>query len=503
MSRFRCLAAAAVTMLAALPLAGQVCDPNPYEPYVFILFDTSGSMNWSPPCSQARFDAAQCSPLCPTGDCFVPLQGDDPGSKLYQMKEAVQTAVAGQTGIQFGFASFNQDQLYARAKHWVYAATSNGPIIPGWGPYPAAGALEVFGLDWPCDTGNLDNEIGCYTTRPADLSDVWERTRIQRLPKGGMAFTTPVSFFTRHAGIIYKVTYTPVPGSTLGGPSLSVTVKTAKCANSACTSTTFVGQTTTSWSRSAEFLSWDNASSSNPSRTNPQLSYFTSTVMDASAGNTCAGWDPNTDSVADSSGGYTLRFATNSSDPRGAALYTGDVLPWDWMADHNAEIQARLAPNLIFNPAATPDFGISRYLNNTRSGADSFLRLRNEWERPLIATGSTPLGSSLESFRTWYTAWKEIAAVNDPDWACRRKALILVTDGDSTCTDDPCPTAASLFSEDGISVFVVGFGTALQSYHPQLSCIATSGGTGAPSLPETKQELIALLNAIFAAATAP
>ena len=43
------------------------------DPYVFILFDTSGSMHWSPQCTQEQYDTGICDFLCPEGDCFVPL----------------------------------------------------------------------------------------------------------------------------------------------------------------------------------------------------------------------------------------------------------------------------------------------------------------------------------------------------------------------------------------------------------------------------------------------
>jgi hypothetical protein len=125
MSKCRFLAAAAA--LAALPLAGQSpCDPNPSSPYVFVLLDTSGSLSWTSKCTQDQLDAGQCSTLCPTGECFAPLQGDDPSSKFYQIKEALQTAVAGQTGIQFGFASFNLLQTAPRSRA--------GAPTPPWAP---------------------------------------------------------------------------------------------------------------------------------------------------------------------------------------------------------------------------------------------------------------------------------------------------------------------------------------------------------------------------------
>lgn len=484
-------------------------DPLP-EPYVFLLLDTSGSMNWSPSCTQAQYDAGDCSFLCPTGDCFVPLQGDDPASKLYQLKEGLQTSLAGQTGVQLGFASYNQDTLGVRSKHWLYEAQSGGPTIPGWGSYPAAGSREVFGFIWGCDTGSGDNEIGCYSTKPADLPDAWELSRVQRLPKAGSAFNQSVIFYLRSGTTYYKVTYSPAAGSVPGAPAVIVNVRIDRCNHSGCTGVTLVGQTSIPWTRVSEFISWDNGA---VNRLNPMMGFFSDLAMDASAGNTCSGWDPNTDTASDLSSGYNLRWPTNASDPRGPFFTVGDVIPLDWSQDHNLDIQARLAPNLAVNPVAVPDFGISSYLQDVPLPGQSYLRLKNEGARPLIASGSTPLGNSLRSFRTWYSGcasgvcplgagWKGVAAANDPLWPCRRKLLVVLADGEETCNSDPCATASVLRTQEGVLTYMVAFGYS-PTGGPSISCIAYNGGTGSPLFPQTKTELIDALNAIFTAAKSP
>lgn len=55
--------------------------------------------------------------LCPTGDCYAPLNGDDPGSKLYQAKAALHEVIQSVSGVNFGFVTYNQDRLRVRAKH--------------------------------------------------------------------------------------------------------------------------------------------------------------------------------------------------------------------------------------------------------------------------------------------------------------------------------------------------------------------------------------------------
>jgi hypothetical protein len=500
------LALVALTALAFPPAAGAQTCPDPlFPPHVFLLMDTSGSMNFSPPCTQAQFDVGACPLLCPTGDCFVPLQGDDPASKFFILKSGLQTALAAESDVHFGFASFNQDALYARAKHWVYQAQANGPSLPGTAiPYPAMGAPEVFGYLWSCDTGNNDNEIGCLPSKPVDLPDTWELTRVRRLPKGGTNFNQTVTFFVRQTPTpLYKVTYTPTGGGALGNSTLQTTVKIDRCANSGCTSINATVQQVVTWSRTAEFLSWDNASTTNTTRTDPEMSFFSqSYAADVTASNTCAGWDPNTDTTADKFNNYTLRWPTDTSDTRGSLFYKGDVIPMDWQQDHNLDIQSRLAPNLAGNPFATPDVSISTYLNNLPMGSDSFLRLKDEAKRPLIASGSTPLGNSMSAFRTWYNSWRTSAQVNDPDWFCRKKVLVLITDGDETCNSDPCTVAGTLWTTDGVQVYVVALG-----YQPfpgsQVECIAGNGGSVSPLVANTKQELIDSLGAIFAAAKVP
>jgi hypothetical protein len=434
----------------------------------------------------------------------VPLQADDPASKFWQLKEGLQTFLAGQTNAQLGFATFNQDALRVGNKHWIYQAQGAGPTISGWGPYPAAGAKEVFGFNWGCDTGSNDNEIGCTAAKPADLPDAWELTRVQRLPKGG-TFTPPVTFYVRSGTITYRVTYTPATGSLPGASSVTLAVRLDRCTTAACTSTSFQGQSTVTWAKVSEFLSWDNAESSNTHRFNPEMTFFGPQASDALATNTCSGWDPNTDSTQDLSGGYGLRWPTNSSDPRGTYFTLGDVLPPDDANDHNLDIQARLAPNLVLNPSATPDFSTAPYLRDTRTGSETFLRLKDERQRPLLAVGTTPILASVQSFRTWYAGWRNAALASDPLFSCRRQALLLLVDGEETCspTTTTCTAARDLYNLYNVRTYVVSFGSSASPWTGSLTCIAQAGSTTSPLFPQTKSELTDTLQSIFTALQNP
>lgn len=130
-------AAAALALLALLgPAAARGDDRDLLrttiaDPYLFILLDTSGSMNWSPKGTS-----------CPSGDCFVPLQADDAGSKFYQAKEALYEVLTdpGLPKVALGFATYNQDQLAMTQKHWLYEAAGNGVLLTGGTYFPAAGS---------------------------------------------------------------------------------------------------------------------------------------------------------------------------------------------------------------------------------------------------------------------------------------------------------------------------------------------------------------------------
>jgi hypothetical protein len=492
------------------------------DPYVFIVLDTSGSMHWSPKCPiqepdpdnpgqtrQVPEDPADCAVLCPTGDCFVQRNGDDPRSKFYQAKQALHEVIQSVDGINFGFATYNQDQLQIVAKHWVYKAAGDGPDIPGFGPYPAADTEEIFGKTWTCDEGSGNDEASCLGSNPADLDDGWEVGRARRLPKGGVSFTTIVTVYVRQSGTTYRIRYEP-QGVPI--PGLPVTVKVVRdtCTNANCTGipTTPAPATRLSvdvlFNPVAEFLSWDNGSD----RTNPQLGYFgQGNSSDPLAGNTCSGWDPNTDTASDRFGTYSARWPTITGDSRGTYFDSGDVIPLDWQTDHKTDILQRLAPNTVLNAAATPDFSMAPYFQNKPLAAELFLRLKNELVRPIVNTGSTPLGNSVRKFRGWYAGcetgtcpanrgWSGVAKAQDPDWGCRRKYLLVLTDGDETCNADPCTATAALKTNEGVLTYVVAFGVDNIAGN-KLQCMAENGGTGDPIYPQNKDDLVEELTKIF------
>jgi len=536
--RFLRPAAAAAALLLLIPAAGQADDrrllrESVGNPYVFILFDTSGSMHKSPRCTLEDFnrpvgDTAKCDFLCPTGDCFVPRNGDDPASKFYQAKEALYEVLSNVDDVHFGFATYNQDNLHVRGKHWLYRVASTQPHADGFftlddnTSFPIAGAEHNFGRTWSCyagfGPGDID-EIGCDEDTPADLDEPYDLQRSWRYPKLGSSGTFNRDYYIRDSGgtkyrvFVRRLSESSTSGQSLGDATLDILYYVQRCRNGDCDDRENITGSPHEirFDLVGEFQSWD----ANPLKdTDPDKAFFSQTASeDSDAGDTCDGWDPvnggsSDDDVYYGGGtGYRTRFPTDTSDTRGSLFYEGDVIPLDWLDDHKAEVLCRFAPNTCTDPSATPDFRVaSYYTDNIPSGYVQHI-LHDEDERPLLAAGSTPLGASVEDFREWYAGcgtgtcsgsggWSNAASSNDPDWGCRRKYLLVITDGDETCDGDPCARTGELFSEDGVKTFVVAFGVESTTEN-KLDCMADQGGTGEPIYPSNKNELVAALSAIF------
>ncbi|MEA2559583.1 MAG: hypothetical protein QOH06_1087 [Acidobacteriota bacterium] len=490
------------------PTGCDTTQPLP-DPYVFILLDISGSMNHAVPCTQAEYDAGQCAYVCSGSQCHTPMQGDHPGSKWFQTRQALYNVLSGIEDVRFGFATFSdQNAQRVKAKHWLYQATTAGPSISGWGTFPAVGAQEVFGTSWPCTSGAGD---GCSVSVPADLADSWELTRVRRLPKGGDALTQTVDVYVRvGSSTVYKVRYQPVSGA-LGAP-IHTAVTTWRCTNSTCTSTTLIGTQTVSWEPVGDFLSWENAAST-ASRTQPYSFFNQPNASDTLATTLCSfsdgGWEPNADDAADTAGyaiPYNLKRPTDATDPRGPLFAMGDVVPLDWLNRHKEDVLARLAPNLAVDPLAVPDFRTAAYFQDHEVPGEGFLRLDDESARPIVPYGLTALGWSIRDFYDWFsdcgnkcldtTNWEAIAALEDPDWSCRRLHLLVITDSQEDCNSvNFCADIANLRNHTGLRSSVIGIGQSPLSSNP-LRCIA-SYGNGTEAYPKTRQQIEQALTDFF------
>jgi len=500
------------------------------NPYVFVVLDTSGSMNWAPPCSATDYAAGVCNYLCPTGDCWVPRNSDDPASKFRQAKEALAEVISSTPDVNFGFGTYNQDQLAVFNKHWRYLVRATQPsgfiTLNNTGHnFPVAGSSEVFGAPWTCNSGS---SAGCTGNSAAAFTDFsagspsasWDQRRMYELPKGRSNADTVTYYMKDTDNRVYRVQYQLGGGQTPGAASLQATVRVDRCTNTNCTTVSSSGVTgspqtiTFDQDGASQFINWDIGYQAAP----PGNGFWPQgTVTQTNAGNTCGGWEAVTDTSSDfytdsNRNTYDLKWPTTAeTDPaivgNRALMNWGDVLPLDWRTDHRTDLLQRLAPD--GSTAAGEGFSVAKYFQNTRLGNEQFLELVNTNQRPLVASGATPLGFTLGAWRTWFTGcdhgscphdsgWRDLAAANDADWSCRNSYLLVLTDGDDTCPGrDPCSDTAALRAQFNVKTYVVAFGVAAGGGPNKLQCMASNGGTGGPIYPQNKQQLVNVLNAIF------
>ncbi|MFY9823843.1 MAG: PilC/PilY family type IV pilus protein [Thermoanaerobaculia bacterium] len=498
------------------------------NPYVFVILDTSGSMN---EVAQTSIDALAA--------------GDDSTSKLYGAKQALYQVMTQFTNISYGFATFNQDGLRVFRKHWIYQANAD----PSWSAtlaYPVKAQSYVFGGGVSSNT-----QFGCNTS-PAPLSLPASAASVRQLvgyPRTGDLGDQTHGIWLKQTGRTYYVETQLTNGSKLGDATISVNLRRRRLATGV--TATKCGATPPSTSTFDETIGFSVVTYTLV--TDAVLNTLYDTVSpatqilpnnDKTAAATCGsgstppliGYDPNTDTAAD---GYTITSATpnvpvnlkyptasNPSFTGNARFDEGDFLPLNWTKDNRDEVIDRLAPNLRLGET-TPDFKVARYFQNAVTGntaQNSYgLQLLSTTVHPLIGEGFTPLGNTLQSFRTWYSGcstgpctsgWASIAAANDPNWACRKKYVIILTDGDETCNNakGASDAAMALHDSDGVTTFVIAFGVASTSVNcatqcppavnsntNALNCMACKGGSGAPVYPQDESALVTELQKIFGA----
>lgn len=502
--------------------------------------------------------------LCPDGDCYARLNGDDPSSKFFQAKQALYEVLDRAENVHFGFGSYEQDNGRLKAKHWLYRVMEYKPESEGFAPntpqdlwwpttgqtFPEVGANFVFGNGppynsdgrgdgWNCASddnypgkdGDPDGDaghVGCFFDEPADYDNTWEMERLRRIPKLGIDGDVDTPTYYRRYGYTYRLTFEPVSGFEYGDDVMAVDIDGIWCPDSSCNSTV-TGRIRVYYELVSDYAPWEGELARAPMKANG----FFEWQRNVEAGNACNGLEPNDDSDAnvDSSIGfsnddtwwdYTFKWPT-TQDPRGSTLVdingdplprvdwfdVGDFVPFDWTATNKDMLLERMAPNTE-GGAFYPDFRTAVYwqddylsTSDPDSPSNRRLRLKDEDQRPLLSTGATPIGASLDDFRRWFAGtdtesdadgWAGVAAQRDIDWACRQKYVLFLTDGNETCGGDPCDAARQLLKE-GVKTFVVGFG--LDDSSSNLGCIAREGGTEEPILPRNKDELVEALENIL------
>jgi len=193
------------------------------KPYLFLILDTSSSM------------ALKMGPDA----VWVPGSADNPDSKLFQAKQALYEVFKNVNDLHFGFASYNQDEVRAVQKHWLYFHTApfpdNWPIsfplsevdgtltrfvdtpvedTDGDGiPDTGDGVLEpvsdinsgdvmTFGPNYPISPVG---EAGTCAS-PLNLDDPTDRNRVQSFAVEDFNSTTKWTiFWVEEAGQVYKM----------------------------------------------------------------------------------------------------------------------------------------------------------------------------------------------------------------------------------------------------------------------------------------------------------
>ena len=496
---------------------------NTGQPYVFVLLDTSTSMNLAP------------------NNAWVAGNGDDPRSKLFQARWALFQVFEDVTDVNLGFASFNQDRLRVRSKHWLYFNTENLPS--GWPiayPLPETdgdvisvgsdgqvevelddGDLMTFGKHFPAYEKVVGFETigeGGTCAAPLDLSK--DREKINRFAKLGTYGNQQTLIWINDRSKTYLLTVSKsallpdgVTINDLGKSTIRVDFTVQRITQCSPLTVSSTNSTNLKLKLMTDFVMWDEDSgASGGNKLDEENSAgwwdWQDSVADASCSDQAPfsgkGWEGNYDSgVTTGNAGYdsnvtdvdeyctafscrNLKFDTTISS-YGRPLDRGDVLPLDWATTNHDDFLRRLAPNY---PSATPDFRSAAYFEDTPVFASSNLRLRNSSQKPLVANGESPLAKSINDFRCWYLSsgtpggkcnnntypvgWEDLAAANDSEWGCRRPFLIIISDGEDSCTGGESPTAdvSNLNSKAGIKTWVVNFGGGNSG---QLNSIAQSG----------------------------
>ena len=440
--------AAAVAALAVLVLLAGGLQPaytddidllrfTTAKPYVYFIIDNSASMNHAPDGS------------------WVHANGDDPRSKMYQVKKVLYEVFRDVNDIQFGFASFNQDTVRVKSKHWLYyyvssasnklpndwpinypAADNNGPVTTladGTVTSHIDGDLMTFGAHLDA-TGVAGT---CLAPLPFGAVGADDREKLNRYSKLGAngGSLTRIWIKGGAGNKTYRLTVerpSKKPDDITDNPELGKDdmdirltldeVKNNGCAdallgNFQSTKTTKI--TLTLWT---DFLMNDavggrqvgiddqNGGVDNLAGFWAARDVLDNTTCGSSHPHTGLGWEGNYDTTAAAAGFPVDPFCVGAdcmnlkrltvADPDfGKALDKGDMLPFDWRTDQKTEFLQRFAPN---HGVGSPDYRIASYFEQGADASTGVLPLKDSSQIPLLASGPSPLGAATIDFRCWY-----------------------------------------------------------------------------------------------------
>lgn len=511
------------------------------KPYVYIVFDTSSSMNTT------------------TGGGFAAASGDDPSSTLYQAKQAVwevfdQAFEQNGDFIHYGLATYNQDGLRVRGKHWLYRAEASPTLTIGSTTYPSAGEIWTFGQHLPT-SATPDPEalpipsVGQLGTCESPVSLQQDRDAIDRFPKlspidsngdGWVDSMSTTTIWLEQQSRTYRLQVIKHSGSSENHLVGESWFKVDLVLSEALTCSNLVQRSAigTDFYLVRPFIMHDLTDVEVPQSQREELTAGIWDYRDAEATATCGdsqkpftgeGWESNYDGgdfvgdpedypVVDpyckDGDCYNLKNPTDlypSTVPENRCFDSGDMIPFDWDDTYREKMFRRMAPN--WSPGKTEaelDFGIASYFKDVPN-QDGVLELVNPERKPLVAYGASPVGKVLNDWRCFYLGANEsggkcrrqvqpfgdgfddLAAEHDLEWGCRKPFIIVIGDGENNCGgEDPTAETANL-RRNGVKVWVINFGGPLS---PKLKTLAQN--TGGEYLPaEDKEELVGALQVIL------
>jgi len=376
---------------------------NTAKPFVFFLVDTSSSMN-----------------LDIVNGAALSLDGDDPASRIYQVKKILYEVLIDETNVNYGFATYNQDDLHIRGKHWLYRPTTSLEWDVGAleFDYPTPDDPLVFGTRFlELDTTTLEivappTEVPAGTcARPLDLDDAVGRRMIDRFSKLGEPGTEADTVIWFEAGsgadaTTFKLVVSLgapqdfdgdgfLDTNAVGGQNLAVDFTLNEVPD--CSQMPVpIGTQTLVLQRAGEFLMHDQPAGGNRDETTVGdwlwTDAFANGVNGTSRPFSGKGIEGNYDSpfnVSDPDLNVTaaeqllddfcagsneqgdcvdprLKYTTFASLtlPNARELDRGDLLPWDWNGDNRTDFLTRLNPN---HPTGNPpEFASAPYFLDNR-----------------------------------------------------------------------------------------------------------------------------------------
>jgi len=472
------------------------------DPYVMVILDTSASM-----CLDLKGNPVDA-------DC------DDPRSRFYLARQALYDAFNGVDGVQYGMASYNQDQLKVRAKHWLYYGEPTRNNLPNnwpiaWPTFDGDGVESGGVVDIDGDMINFgylptltDSAGKAWATcdRPIDLRT--ERKQLNRFPKLGVNGVSTTDVWVISSTTTYRLRFdNPTAADKLGDSSLRIRLtidrqkKTSTCLLPIFDTSWNTDLTLTRW---REFLMWDDPTSGvllvpgmNQAKNQETTDATGWSWHDAEGTYSCGdkkpfsgrGMEGNYDATSapasapgaydrycktgDPSSCYNLKFPT-VFDSTYHELDYGDFLTWHWERSNRDQFLSRLNP---LHEGGGRGFGSSQYFEDKPDSDSGVLELESWNRKPLVGGGISPLSDATLDYRCWYLSsstdskcsdtsspyytkgFDTIANQTDGAWTCRRPYLILVTDGENNCTgENVAADVANLFTKTRTQTWVINLG---------------------------------------------